>query len=58
MTHAIPALQREVAAQMTSLAQIGLPQDVAMVVELLGRREAWPLRGQAVRVDGGMFFGS
>lgn len=58
MSQAIPALQREVAAQMTSLAQLGLPQDVAMVVELLGRREAWPLRGQAVRVDGGMFFGS
>lgn len=53
----IPALQREVARQMTSLVQSGLPIDVAMMVEFLGRREAWPLRGQTVRVDGGMFFG-
>jgi 3-oxoacyl-[acyl-carrier protein] reductase len=57
MTDAIPALQREIGKQMTSLAQAGLPEDVAMAVEFLARREAWPLRGQALRVDGGMFFG-
>jgi 3-oxoacyl-[acyl-carrier protein] reductase len=57
MTEQMPALQREIARQMISLAQPGLPLDVAMAVEFLARREGWPLRGQAVRVDGGMYFG-
>lgn len=57
MTAKIPLINREVAKQMTSLAQAGQPEDVAMAVEFLARREAWPLRGQTMRVDGGMFFG-
>jgi NAD(P)-dependent dehydrogenase (short-subunit alcohol dehydrogenase family) len=57
MTEAMPAVQREIAKQLISLAQAGLPEDVAMAVEFLARRESWPLRGQALRVDGGMFFG-
>ncbi len=58
MTAKVPLLNREIAKQMTSLAQAGQPEDVAMTVEFLARRDAWPLRGQIVRVDGGMFFGA
>ncbi|MCU0691784.1 MAG: SDR family oxidoreductase, partial [Polyangiaceae bacterium] len=58
MSAKIPRIHREVAKQMTSLAQIGTPADVAAAVEFLARREAWPLRGQVVRVDGGLFFGA
>ena len=57
MTAKMPLVSREIAKQMTSLAQAGLPEDVATAVEFLARREAWPLRGQILRVDGGMFFG-
>ena len=57
MTAKIPLINREIAKQMTSLAQAGQPEDVAMAVEFLARREAWSLRGQTIRVDGGMFFG-
>ena len=58
MTARMPAVNREIAKQMTSLAQAGTPHDVAAVVEFLARREAWPLRGQVMRADGGMFFGA
>ena len=58
MTARMPLVNREMAKQMTSLAQAGTPQDVAAVVEFLARREAWPLRGQVVRADGGMYFGA
>jgi 3-oxoacyl-[acyl-carrier protein] reductase len=57
MTEAIPVLQKEIAHQMISLSQSGVADDVGMLVEFLARRESWPLRGQTLRVDGGMYFG-
>ncbi len=57
MTARMPFISREIGKQMTSLVQMGTCDDVAMAVEFVARQEAWPLRGQVLRVDGGMFFG-
>lgn len=57
MTAKVPRFNREVAMQMTSLAQAGQPEDVAQACAFLVKPQAWPLRGQVLRVDGGMFFG-
>jgi len=57
ITARVPRIHRAVAMQMTCLAQLGQPQDVAWACTFLASPEAWPLRGQVLRVDGGMFFG-
>lgn len=58
MTEAVPLLNREMARQMISLVQPGLPMDVGMAVAFLCSGGAWPLRGSMLRVDGGMYFGA
>lgn len=58
MTAHMPLLNREMAKQLSSLLQPGLPADVADLALFLASAESRALTGQVVRCDGGMAFGA
>ena len=58
MTAQVPLMNREMAKQLTSLLQPGLPQDVAELAVFLVGAQSRGLTGQVLRCDGGMAFGA
>lgn len=58
MTAHLPLLNKEMAKQLSSLLQPGLPLDVAELALFLGSAESRALSGQVLRCDGGMAFGA
>ncbi|GIW72815.1 MAG: hypothetical protein KatS3mg102_2357 [Planctomycetota bacterium] len=57
MTERMPWIHRELARQLTALAQPGEPADVAEVVRFVASAEGAALHGATIRVDGGMAIG-
>ncbi|MEJ8659035.1 3-oxoacyl-ACP reductase [Streptomyces sp. MS1.AVA.4] len=58
MTAAVPLLIREAGRRMNSLAQAGLPQDVAETTSWLAHPASAPVNGQVVRVCGQSLLGA
>ena len=58
MTAHLPLMNKEMAKQLSSLLQPGLPVDVAELALFLGSAEGRALSGQLLRCDGGMFLGA
>lgn len=58
MTAAIPLANREAGRRLASLAQGGLPEDVAEAITFLSSPGAAGLSGQILRVCGGSFIGA
>lgn len=58
MTAHLPLLNKEMAKQLSSLLQPGLPVDVAELALFLGSAESRALTGQVLRCDGGMALGA
>jgi 3-oxoacyl-[acyl-carrier protein] reductase len=58
MTAAMPPIQREVGRRMSSLAQGGLPQDIAEAVLFLASPAAGGVNGRTLRVCGQNFVGA
>lgn len=58
MTAHLPLMNKEMAKQLSSLLQPGLPVDVAELALFLGSAEGRALSGQVLRCDGGMFLGA
>ncbi|MBF0102368.1 MAG: 3-oxoacyl-ACP reductase [Desulfobacterales bacterium] len=58
MTSTIPLATREVARRLSSLAQGGLPEDVAEVVTFLSSPGASGITGEVLRICGGNFIGA
>ena len=58
MTAQVPLLNREMAKQLTSMLQPGLPEDVAELACFLVGAQSRGVTGQVLRCDGGMAFGA
>ena len=58
LTHAIPAVIREVGRRLSALAQGGQPQDVGEAITFLSSPGAYGLTGNVLRVCGGAFIGA
>ncbi|RME70996.1 MAG: SDR family oxidoreductase [Planctomycetota bacterium] len=58
LTARMPWIHREMAKQMTALAQPGEPQDIADVVRFLAGPDGAAVRGAVLRVDGAMAIGA
>lgn len=58
MTASMPLLPRELGRRLNSLAQAGLPQDVALAVAFFARPDSEGLNGSVLRVCGQCFIGA